>query len=229
MNTISKNIWLFMLISAGAFFSCEENDPLSEMGTITTEKVPFVTISGMRSLYPAGDSIIYNTFYWTIDDDIDKLALLRGEQVIVEGSLTVNDGAGDVTVEISELFEAEIEQEGADLQHDELDFETARNAYNKPLLYEVPSKYQLFKIEEADEEAYAKVSELAYSEEIKAAILEKLNNKGVFVSWDELAGITEDVNLKIESTLSFQVRVFNKKGHYNESPVRNVKIGAIKE
>lgn len=229
MKIISKNIWLFMLISAGAFFSCEDNDPLSEMGNITSEKVPFVTISGMRSLYPADDSIVYNAFYWTINDDIDKLAFLRGEQVIVVGSLTVNDGAGDVTVEIDELFEAEIEQEGADLQHNELDFETARNAYNKPLLYEVPAKYQLHKIEEADEQAYAKVSELAYSEEIKAAILENLNSKGVFASWDELSDITEEVNLKIESTLSFQVRVYNRKGFYNDSPVRNVKIGALKE
>jgi hypothetical protein len=229
MNNISKNIWLFMLLSAGAFFSCEDNDPLSEMGNVTTEKVPFVTISGMRSLYPAGDSILYNTFYWGINDDIDKLALLRGEQVIVKGSLTVNDGAGDVTVQIDELFEAEIEQEGADLQHDELDFETARNAYNKPLLYEVPSKYQLYKIEEADEEAYAKVSELAYSDEIKTAILQELANNGVVVTWDGLADITEAVNLQIESTLSFQVRVFNKKGFYNDSPVRNVKIGGLKE
>jgi hypothetical protein len=229
MNNISKNIWLFMLLSAGAFFSCEDNDPLSEMGNVTTEKVPFVTISGMRSLYPAGDSILYNTFYWGINDDIDKLALLRGEQVIVKGSLTVNDGAGDVTVQIDELFEAEIEQEGADLQHDELDFETARNAYNKPLLYEVPSKYQLYKIEEADEEIYAKVSDLAYSDQIKAAILAQLKENGVDVSWENLAGITEAVNLQIESTLSFQVRVFNKKGFYNDSPVRNVKIGGLKE
>lgn len=218
-----------MLFAISTLFSCEENDPLSELGKVTSEKAPFVTIANMQALYPAEDSILYNVFYWTIDDDIDKLALLKGETVLLKGSLTVDDGAGPVTVEIDTIFEAELVQEGADLAHDRLDYETARNAYNKAMIYEIPSAFQLIKIEDPTAEAFVKVDEHAYAPAVKSTILNALKNKGVVVTWENLPGITDEVALAVESTLSFQMRVYNKKGVYNDSPVRNVKVGALEE
>lgn len=243
MKTLHKYFWGLMMLSATALLSCEKNDPFAELGEVVGEgKVPFVTIANMGGAYPAGDTIDYNVFYWSTADDIDRLALRRGEMAALKGSLTIDDGAGAINVELDTLFENEISQLGADLTHDPLDYETARNAYNKFMGYTISPEYQLLEVEYAQEEsgdeeqaemkeALATVNGLAFSEELKTAIMAKLKANGARsdLSWENLGDVVTSIDLAIESTLTFQVRVFNEKGGFKDSAVRNVAVGAILE
>ena len=206
--------------------SCEENDPFKDLGEVVSDKVPFVTTSGILNLYAADDSVLFNVFYWAAKDNIEKLSLGKGEQVSVAGNILVDDGGGPVTVDIAFMIEKEIEQEGADIPHDPLDYETARNAYNKAMIYHIGPEYQLLELE--DPANLGSIDDLAYAEEIKQNILDTLGLSGVQVaSWEELGNITTGIALKIESTLSFQMLVIDAEGQYNQSAITAVKVGAI--
>lgn len=227
MKNLYKYTYLIIVGLAATLVSCDENDPFEDLGKQVTDKVPFVTTSGIQNLYPADDSILFNVYYWAIEDDLEKLALLKGEKVTLTGSLSVDDGAGPVTIDLNSLVETEIEQEGEAIQHDPLDYETARNAYNKRMLYRIPQMYQLLEIE--DTSMLNEIDEVVHSEQVKAAIIETLSNNGIEVSWEGLADITTAIDLAIESTLIFQMRVYDKDGLYNESAVTEAKIGALEE
>lgn len=206
--------------------SCEENDPFEELGEVVSGKVPFITTSGIQNLYAADDSILFNVYYWSAEDDIAKLALGKGEQVSIVGNITVDDGGGPATVAIDSLLEKEMTQEGADISHDPLDYETARNAYNKPMIFHIGPQYQLLELESPD--SLGSLDEVVYSQEIKSLIIKTLEDNGVLVSsWAELAGMTTSIELVVESTLSFQVQVFDAEGESNYSSVTTVKVGAI--
>lgn len=212
---------------ATSLVSCEANDPFEDLGEVVSGKVPFITTSGIQNLYAADDSILFNVYYWSAEDDIAKLALDKGEQVSILGNITVDDGGGQVTVEISELLEKEIAQEGADIVHDPLDYETARNAYNKPLIFHIGPQYQLLELESPDN--LESLDDVVYSQEIKSLILKALEDNGVLISsWAELEEITTAIELVVESTLSFQVQVFDAEGESNYSSVTTVKVGALK-
>lgn len=231
------------MLSATALLSCEKNDPFDELGEVVGEgKVPFVTIANMSAAYSAGDTIDYNVFYWAAADDIDRLALRRGEVAALKGSLTIDDGAGPIMVELDTLFENEVSQLGDDLTHDPLDYETARNAYNKFMDYKISPEYQLLAVEYEQEEsgpdeqaemeeALVKVNSLAFSQEVKTAILTKLKTNGARsdLSWEDLDELITSIDLSIESTLVFQVRVYNEKGGFKDSAVRNVAVGTLLE
>ncbi len=218
-----------MMASATALFSCEKNDPLAELGTVVGEhKVPFVTLSGVQALYPAGATIEYNVLYWTINDDIQKLVLMRNEMVSLTGTFKVDDGGGEITVPISTIIETEMAQFGDDLAHDPLNYETARNAYNKAMQYPIPAAYQQLKIKDGELDKLATFNELAYAAELKQAILEALAANGVSTSWEDLPAIITAIDLTAESVLNFQMRVYNANG-FNDSPIRSVKIGALEE
>lgn len=256
MKTLHKHIWALMMLSATVLCACEKNDPFADLGEVVSEdKVPFVTIANMSSVYPAGETMDYNVYYWSAADDIDRLAVGRGEQTRLKGSLTIDDGAGAIEVGLDTLFETEIAQLGEELKHDPIDYETARNAYNRFMQYEVSPEYQLLEMEFGDEdedeedseeeeptalspeekaeleEALAKVDILVFSEEIKAAILERLKTNGARadLNWEGLGDVITSIDLSIESALIFQVRVYNEKGEYRDSAERSVAVGAALE
>jgi hypothetical protein len=246
MKILHKYTWGLMMLSALALLSCEKNDPFAELGQVVSQdKVPFVTIANMSAAYPAGETINYNVYYWSVADDIDELALKRGEMLRLKGSLSIDDGAGEIEVALDEVFETEVAQLGDNLTHDPMDYETARNAYNRFMEHKISPEYQLLEIEFGEEEStglspeekaemeesLAKVNELAFSQEVKTAILEELKANGARaeLSWEDLKDVITSIDLAMESTLIFQVRVYNEKGEYKDSTVRNVAVGAIPE
>lgn len=252
MKILHKYIWALMMMSATVLCSCEKNDPFSELGEVVSQgKIPFVTIANMSGTNPAGETIEYNVFYWSAADDLDKLSPRRGEMLSLKGSLSIDDGAGIITVELDDLFEREVAPLGSDLTHDPLDYETARNAYNRFMEHEISAEYQLLEIafgesqgaeeeestglspeEKAEmQEALAKVDQLAFSQDIKAAILEllKANGASSAMSWEDLGEVITSIDLAMESTLIFQVRVYNVKGEFKDSALRNVAVGALPE
>jgi hypothetical protein len=225
-----KNKYLhncFVLLGLATFlFSCEKNDPFDELGKVVSDKVPFITTSGIQNLYAADDSILFNVYYWAIDDNIEKLALGKGERIDVAGNISLDDGGGPVSVDLTFVIEKEIAPEGTDIQHNPLDYETARNAYNKSMIYHISPQYQLLELEEAEQ--LASIDELAYAQEIKQNIVDTLQLNGIQISsWEELENITTGVTLKIESTLNFQMTVIDAQGEFNQSGITTVKVGAI--
>lgn len=226
MKRIYQYTWLLVIGTATMLSSCEENDPLGDLGIVKGDKVPYVTISGMESIYPAKDTIVYNAIYWTVEDDIDKLELYKSEQVTLSGSLSVDDGAGAITVEFNEVIETEMVQEGEAIEHDPMDYVTSRNAYTKRMEYIIPAEYQLLELK--DETMLADIEKVKYAEDLKTIILDELATNGIVADWDDLAGIATAVGLKIESNLNFQMRVYNAKG-YNDSAARKVIVDAIEE
>lgn len=226
MKNLYQYTCVILLVLAASLVSCEENDPFEELGEVVSGKVPFITTSGIQNLYAADDSILFNVYYWSAEDDIAKLALGKGEQVSIVGNITVDDGGGPTTVEIASLLENEIMQEGADITHDPLDYETARNAYNKPMIFHIGPQYQLLELESPDQ--IEGLDNVVYSQEIKSLIIQALEENGVLISsWAELEGMTTAIELVLESTLSFQVQVFDAEGESNYSSVTTVKVGAI--
>lgn len=225
-----KNKYLhtcFVFLGLLAFLSaCEKNDPLTELGKEVSNKVPFVTTSGIQNLYAADDTVLFRVYYWSASDNIDKLVLSKGEVINASGNLVVDDGGGPVTVNIAFEMEKEMQQEGTDIAHDPLDYETARNAYNKAMSYHIDPQYQLLELE--DPEELGAIDALANSQEIKENIVKALQDNGVIISaWEEIHNITTGIALKIESTLSFQMQVIDAVGQHNVSAVTTVKVGAL--
>lgn len=226
MKRIYFNICFILMGSVASLSSCEENDFLKDLGEVGSDKVPFVTTSGISNLYAADDTILFNVYYWESDDNIAKLALGKGEQTDVAGNISLDDGGGPVSVDIAFMVEKEIGLEGAEITHDPLDYETARNAYNKSMSYHIGPEYQLLELE--DPANLKSLEELAHAQQIKLTILDTLQQNGILVStWEEVEDITTDIELKIESTLYFQMMVIDAKEEFNQSGVTAVKVGAI--
>lgn len=219
-------IWFVLAGLLATLSSCDENDPFNELGKVTSEKVPFVTTSGIENLYAADDTIFFNVFYWAAADNIDKLILGKGEIIEIAGSLSIDDGGGPVSVNIAFTIEKEMLQVGADIPHNPLDYETARNAYNRAMSYHIDPGYQLLELE--DPANLAAIDAMAHALEIKQSILEIVHQNGVLASsWEELQQITMGVDLKLESTLTFQVIVADAGAQFNHSQVTAVKVGAL--
>ena len=207
--------------------ACTENDPLDELG-VAKDKVPFVDLISVDALYEAGDTINYSVLYWSDRDDITSLSTLIEEQTQLLGTLSVNDGAGEVVLEFDTVFVGDTPQQ-SDFQHDPLDYRTDLNQYVKPLDFTIPEAYQLWEIAGADEDSFLKVNELSFGSEIRSLILLQLQQNGVTTTWDDLAGITTSAELKIESTLDIRIRVSDQRGNFKESSVSSAKIGPLAE
>ncbi|TRX48612.1 hypothetical protein FNH22_28885 [Fulvivirga sp. M361] len=226
MNKRFIYIPLFLML-AGLILACSENDPISELGE-SKGKVPFVRLSSVNSLYSAGDTINYSALYWTDRDDVQSLSIILGDQTQLSGTISVDDGAGEVSLTLDTLFVTELALQD-DLEHDPLDYRTSLNQYVRSLTFTIPAKYQLWEISETENDAFLKVNELSFSSEIQSLILTRLQQSGVSTTWDDLAGITTAVELKIESTLNLRARVHDQGGNFNESSVSDARIGALIE
>ena len=207
--------------------ACSENDPLDELGE-EKGKVPFVNVSSVDAFYNAGDTINYSVFYWSDRDDIENLSTLIDEQTQLIGTLSVDDGAGSVSLEFDTLFITETAFKG-DFDHDPFDYRTDLNQYVRAFAFNIPEKYQLWEIAEAEDANFLKVNSLAFGSEITALVLLRLAQNGISTTWDDLASITTAVELKIESTLGIRARVTDQQGHFNETSASNTKIGLLAE
>ena len=229
MKIFNKYTWIIGMAVFATLASCEMNDPLEDLGQ-EVGNVPFVALSGLRDLYPAGDDMIFNINYWSKYDDPQSLALLMEENVVLKGSLTVDDGGGNTTVNFNnESFKTELRKVGEDINHNPLDYETALNAYNKRMVIFIDPQFQMVSIKDAEEEALNSISDVARSEDIRSAIISKLESVGVQTSWAELSDIITEIDLAVESTLGLKIRVYNTAGRYNETTLRNVTVGSLAE
>ncbi|MGF1638688.1 MAG: hypothetical protein ACFCUU_16535 [Cyclobacteriaceae bacterium] len=229
MKIFNKYTWIIGMAVLATLASCEMNDPLEDLGQ-EVGNVPFVALSGLRDLYPAGDDMIFNINYWSKYDDPQSLALLMEENVVLKGSLTVDDGGGNTTVNFNnESFKTELRKVGEDINHNPLDYETALNAYNKRMVIFIDPQFQMVSIKDAEEEALNSISDVARSEDIRSAIISKLESVGVQTSWAELSDIITEIDLAVESTLGLKIRVYNTAGRYNETTLRNVTVGSLAE
>ncbi len=207
--------------------ACSENDPLDELGVLQ-DKVPFVDLTSVDALYDAGDTINYNVLYWSDRDDIASLSTLIDGQTQLLGTLSVDDGAGEVALAFDTVFVRDSPLQ-SDLEHDPLDYRTDLNQYVKSMGFTIPEAYQLWEIAGADNESFLKVNELSFGSEIRSLILSQLQQNGITTTWDDLAGITTSAELKIESTLDIWIRVNDQQGNFNESSVSSAKIGPLAE
>lgn len=224
MQNMKTYIKVFTLMILGVLaISCDTNDPLSELGE-KGEKAPSIRLGGIESLYNAGDTITYSAYYWSTSDNFESLQPMLGDNTVLSGTLTVDDGSGELTISVDSVFENEIVAVGEKMAHNPLDYRTSLNNYVKSLEYIVPTSYQLWEIAEVSEENFAQVNELSFGAEIQTLILNELAANGVSTSWANLHTIATAVDLKIESNLQIQVLVAEQDGTFNESSEYGTKI-----
>ncbi|MEH0158201.1 hypothetical protein V6R21_29305 [Limibacter armeniacum] len=160
-----KSIKYIMLWAVAVMIlaSCEQNDPIAELGDKTGYDVPSIYMNVPKPSVTAGEDMNLTVRYWSKTDDIAKVAIYaRAEnETVSEYTLVIDNVSFSTNYESAgEIVERSmIKEKVSDFNSD---WQTTSNAYVSTFAYMVPSTYEAID---------AKKKDVAYLHSVSAEVL----------------------------------------------------------